>query len=145
MNLASEWKLVFDPSGAPRVLVDHGWEIDGELAIELQKACAVTPIIEADPFLEPEDSALYQFSVRVYNYTTLDTDSRIAMMEALRAVAALGKQPLRLSVRGRADVYYQWANCYIRSFASIMDMDAPVSGYVLRHDILATGLSLVYV
>ena len=147
MNLASEWEITFDPAGTPLVILTYGQEISDELHHQLRLGFSAEPIIEADPFLWGDGSAVYSFSVTVYGVSSLDITSREALMDSLISHALLGRKPLRIRVRGLAaargktDIYWQFADSRLTTFSPYRDIDQPDATASKNYAITATGLS----
>lgn len=146
MKIASRWKIVFDPTGTPKTLLDHGQYIDQELAWNLNRAAEVIQLAEASaPFLRPMGNNVYTLDFTVYPAKSTDNLARVEVMDALAAVDNYGKKPLRIYAGTEAGInslpYWQFASAIVRSFAPKREMVAGRPRYAMRYSITAVTLT----
>jgi len=139
----SAWKLTYDPSGTPQVLVDYGQLIDDELDAALKKAVEVVSLVDAAaPFIRVGKNAVVNFSVRVLLETAAtDTAARVAVLNSLVAAQTATRKPLRIEVSGHTTDYWQFANATVEGHTPRRHLDSPFPATLTQWDIVATGLT----
>jgi hypothetical protein len=143
-KISSNWKLTFSPASSPKVLLDYGDKIEGELRFPLSKGMEVVDLVDSEaPFLRDNGNNTYQIQFEVYTDEALDKTARQRVMESLIAVGAYGRAPLRIQVSGITDRYWQFANSFVREHNPGRWLDAPVARLVKGYTITATGLTQV--
>lgn len=144
MNVISQWKLTHDPAGGvPWVVLDYGWEINDELAWQLQRACEAVPLVDTNPvFLRPAGGQLFTLNVTVFVDLSDAKSAQWAMMTSLVAAQTSALKPLRVEVQGYTDGrYWQFASSYVTTSAPKRDLNVPTARVALSHTILASDLS----
>ncbi len=143
--LSSNWKLTFDPSGTPLVILAYGQMIDAELAWTLQATCEeVEPVDSEDLFLRDGRIRRYALAVKTYTTESLDLTARVNAMQSLIAVSALTRKPLRLEIQGHTPgKYWQWSSSFIKAHAPLRVLESNKARWSRQWDIVATGLSYV--
>ena len=150
MKVLSRWKLIFDPSGTPKTLIDLGDLIEEELAWKLARNVEVVPLAaSAAPFIRPANNNSYSLDFTVYKLASTDALSRQAIMDSLKSVDDLGKKPLRIWLGDESGTitssYYQFANAIIRSHDAYRILDGSKIRTAFSYSITATSLSKVTV
>ena len=148
MKIASRWKLTFDPTGTPLVLLNLGEMIDAELEWKLSRAVEIVPLAAAAaPFIRPAGNNVYAVDFTVYRVNASDELGRRSLMDALGSTDDLGKKPLRVSLGNEAgaisDYYYQFANAIVRGLDTFRTMEGARVRTAYRYAITATKLSKV--
>jgi hypothetical protein len=111
--LYSNWKLTFDPSGTPQVLLNFGDVLTEEIRFPMAIGLEVVPLPgAAAPYLRPSGNA---FCSMTFERLTLpsslyDKSARSDVLDTLITFAPLGRKPLRIEVYGLTDRYWQFAN-----------------------------------
>jgi hypothetical protein len=114
MNIASNWKITFDPSGTPRVLLDTGDEMAAEIRWPLKKGMEMIDLVDsANPFLRAKGNNSFSIRLEIYKDESDDATARRTIMESLIAVAALEKKPLKIEAAGVTDRYWLAGACVI--------------------------------
>lgn len=151
MNLTSEWQITYDPTGTPLVIVAYGQAISEELHYQLRLGFSAEPIIDADPFLWGDGSAVYNFNVTVFGTSALDIDAREALMDSMLGIVGRSRKPLYIRVRGlaaargKSDIYWKFLNARISTFSPYREIDYPDPAAATTYSITATGLSKIIV
>lgn len=110
MTILSNWRLIINPTTTPVVAVEIDDELTEEPEFGLRVGLSVVPIKYGTPFLELTAGDIYSFSFTKVNYAATDAEARQAMMESLTdTYGALGKVPLRLTIRGLATRRYDFS------------------------------------
>ena len=139
----SSWKLTYDPSGTPVVLVGYGDMLESdELDPALEKTVEVVPLVDAAaPFLRVGKNAVTSFSLRVLSYGATDLAARSAMLDALITAQTATRKPLKIEVEGVTTAYWQWAHATVRGHRPRRLLDDTAPAVVTQWDIVATGLT----
>lgn len=143
MKVSSNWKLTFDPAGVPRVLLNYGDQMEGELRFPLRKSLEVVSLAEAAaPFLRLGAEAVVSFSFTVYSTAASDLLARRECLESLVAIAPLVRKPLRVEIAGTG-TYWQFSNCAIAEHETGRELHGSLAKLIKTYQITATGLERV--
>lgn len=144
MNLASNWKLTFDPLGTPLVILNYADEIDAELHLPVTRGLEVVPLIgSAVPFLRPSGNSVYAIQLKIFTAAGSDAAARAAMLDSLIAIDALGRKPLKLEISGVSTYYYQFANAFITVHDPGREVDGMPNWLSKAYTLTAAGLSKI--
>lgn len=145
MNVLSNWKLTYDPSGTPAVLLDYNMELTDEPEMSLRRGLEVVTIPYGTPFLRPTKSDIYEVGVSIMRSSSTDAFARRDMInQFVDRYDQTKRVPIRLEAANLTDRYYQWSAAFIHS-ASVKrvvtegeDGDAT---WLLKFGFTAVGLS----
>ena len=144
MKIASNWRVTFDPSGTPLVLLAYGDEIEGEPRWPLGRGLEVVPIVDgAAPFLRPTGNSSVNLRIDIYKPETTDALARAAVLDSLIAINLLGRKPLKIEVYGVTDRYWLFANCYIPNFDPAIYLYNVPDSHIKTYQLVCTGFSRV--
>lgn len=144
MKLTSNWRVTFDPSGTPLVLLAYGDEIEGEPRWPLGRGLEVVPLVDAAaPFLRPSGNGAVILRIDIYKPETTDALARAAVLDSLIAIDLLGRKPLKIEVYGVTDRYWLFANCFIHHFDPAVYLDGVPDSHVKSYQLTCTGFSRV--
>ena len=148
MKVVSRWKMVFDPGGSPRTLIDFGDLMETELEWKLDKAVEVVDIVGGTaPFIRPMGNNVYTIEFTAFVTNSEDQWARRGMLDTLASVDDLAKKPLRITLATETGAisgfYYQFANAIIRSFSTVRIMEGAKVRTAYRYAITATSLTKV--
>ena len=144
--IESRWKLTLDPTGTPRVLLDFGERIEGELPWQLEHAFEAIPLIDTDwQFLRDDGNALVSLDFSIFRIGADDVSARAAVMDGLVAYSTLPLAPLRVQLATSAGLvagyYYQFAQCGVKSYAPQRAGEGMRAYHSHRYSLLCSGAS----
>lgn len=140
--LYSLYKVTFSPGSSPLVLINYGDYIDQELAVVLDRAFEVIdPVDATDVFIRDGKTAKYEFSFKVYKTESLDLTARVAALQSLITVAALGKKPLKIELQGHSGHYWQFASCGIKRHVPVKVQSQGRVRWSRQYDVVASGFT----
>jgi hypothetical protein len=148
MKTSSLWKLTFDPTGTPLVLLDYGDWMEGELVFPLQRGVEIVPLIDAvAPFIRSTGNAVVTINVRkirsvaAYDAIAADNAAREAVLDDLIAVAAATKKILQIQLYNFTDHYWRFANCVISGMETGRLIESPLARVHQSFTLTCTGLA----
>lgn len=116
MNILSNWKLTYDPTGTPAVLLDYGAELAEEPEFSLRRGLDVIRIPYGIPFLRPTLHDVYEVLISIEHSSETDANARRDMVEQLTDFYdQTTKMPMRLEASGLTTRRYQWASSFIHT------------------------------
>jgi hypothetical protein len=115
-NVRSSWKLTYDPSGTPVVLLD----IDDRLASEIRwgstRGAETVPLLDAvAPFLRDSGNRAVSVSFDRMEPKTTHAALCKAVMARLISHGSLIKKPLKIEAKGVAECYWLASACLVPS------------------------------
>ena len=146
MKIESRWRFVFDPSGSPVTLLDHGELMEAEPSMRLDRSAEVIQLADAAaPFLRPMGNNVYHIEFTVYRTAANDATARQEVMDALATVDGYGKKPLRVwrsnSSGHLSTPYWTFGQAIIRGITPSPVVSPGRTRYSLRYTITATNLT----
>ncbi len=145
MNIASNWKLTYDPTGTPAVLLNYGDELLEEPELALRRGLEVVPIEGAVPLLRPTLADQYEASLGVIFKSSTDALARHDMLNAFtNRYDGTTVIPLRLEVTGLTTARFDWASAFIHSVSVRRHVDDSTDGsaaWLLRISFTAVALT----
>ena len=138
------YKLTYDPSGAPVVLLAVGDRIEAEPEFGLEKNVEIVSLVDAAaPFIRIGKNAVVNFSITRALDSATDKEARSAILDSLVASSAATKKPLKIEVSGYSDRYWQFSAATIRSHRPRRYLESPSARWIQTFEIVATGLAYV--
>lgn len=150
MNIASRWKITYDPAGSnPVVLVDNGQQIDAEIPWSVERPMEVVPLVDsAVPFIRPSGNASFRIDFTAFESRSTDYEARFESMAWLEYWQTLPKKPLKIQFATAAGgvlslPYFIFSSCFISSFqpSRIIENGSPI--LAKKYSIIAAGLTRV--
>jgi len=142
MKIESCWRLTFDPTGTPLVLVAYGDELEGEPRWPLGRGLEVVPLVDSVwPFLRPTGNGSVSLRIDLCKAEASDAESRAAVLDSLIAINLLGKKPLKIEVLGITNRYWIFANCCIPNFDPSIYLDGAPASHLKSYTLTCTGFS----
>lgn len=142
----SNWQFRFDPTGANIALLEYGDLMDAEPKFPLRRNLEIVPLVGADaPFMRLSGNAVVSVTYSIYPDESGDGAARKRVLRSLSLITALGRKPLRISVAGVTDLYWQFAACVVEAHSSGRKIHAAKSRLELTYTLTCTGLAEVVV
>ena len=146
--IASRWKLTHDPTGTPRVLLDNGEAMEGELPWQLEHAFEAVPLVDATwQLLLDGKSSLISLDFTVRRIAATDVDARAAVLDALVVEAAATLKPLKIQLYATAGLvtgyHYLIAQCGVKTHAPSRAEEGGKAYYLQRYSLLGSGITKV--
>lgn len=141
-RIRSTWKLTFDPSGSPKVLLNYGDLMDDEISPGLTKPAELVELADAvAPFIRIKLNRSYRLGFTIYQDKASDAAMRKAVFDSLIEVDSLGRKPLRVESNAGMGGYFQFSNAFITEHEPRPSVESGGARLVRSFTILATGLS----
>lgn len=138
----SQWKLTFDPSGSPKVLVDFNQKLAGDLKFPQRNGLDVVPSPDSGwPLLLATGNSSVIIAVEVFADESTDKAARAALLNSLIATAGYGVKPLKIEVAGYSDRYWTFASCGIAEYDAQRALSAPTARNLKGYKLTCAGLS----
>jgi hypothetical protein len=145
MNVASNWKLTYDPTGTPAVILDFDMLMADEPEMSLRRGVEVIGIPYGAPFLRPTLNDVYEVGVSIVRTSSTDAFARRDMLNSfVDRYDQTTRVPMRLEARDLTDRYYQWSAAYIHSASVKRLVNEGGDGeaaWLLRFAFTAVGMS----
>ena len=140
--ISSCYKLTYDPSGTPVVILAVGDRIDAELDFGLEKNVEIIPLVDAAaPFIRIGKNAVVSFSIKKFIDAATDKEARASILDSLISASSATKKALKIEVNGYTDRYWQFAHATVRSHRPARHLESASARWVQSWDIVATGLA----
>jgi hypothetical protein len=140
----SSWKLTYDYTGTPVVLLNYGEKLEDELRIDGQRVVAVVPLVRsASPALRNQGNAALRLSYARLLDSATDAAARQAMMTALITALAADPKPLKIEAAGVTDRYWACAAAIVTAVAPRKYLGSPKPRRVDAVEITAVTLTEV--
>jgi hypothetical protein len=144
MLIISNWKLTFDPSGTPLVLLDYGDWLREELFPDMTKPAEVVNLAEASaPFIRDLGNRTFRVAFTVVEDAADDKTMRRTIMESLATVGPLARKVLKVQVNGITDRYWKFANAFVTEHTPKPVVTSAGARLEKRYSITATDFSQV--
>lgn len=138
----SQWKLTFDPSGSPKVLLNYNQKLASDLKFPQRNGLDVVPSPDsAWPLLLATGNSSVIIAVELYADEATDKEARAAILDSLIATAAYGVKPLKIQVQGYTDRFWTFASCGIAEYDTSRVVTAPTARNVKGYKLTCAGLS----
>lgn len=149
MNIASRWKITYDPAGYNVVLVDNGQQIDAEIPWTVERPMEVVPLVDsAVPFIRPSGNASFRIDFTAFEVQGSDYNARFEAMAWLEYWQNLPKRPLKVQFGVAAGGVYgfphfMFSSCLISSFQTTRIIESGKPILAKKYSIIAAGLTRV--
>jgi hypothetical protein len=137
----SLWKLTFDPSGTPLVILDQGDALDDELRFSLVKGLEVVELENsAAPFLRSRRNSVFNIEFERRIIAASDAAARSALLDWQISLADYGKKALKCEFTGEND-YWTFANAFLTRAITYRKITDKNPAYILSVGITAASLT----
>jgi hypothetical protein len=149
MNVASRWKITYDPSGGnPLTLLWPGQLLESEIPWQVDHPVEVVNLVDgAAPFIRPIGNALYTLNFTTIDIWESDKRSRTELLAWLEYWGLLGRKPLRIEIYDQYGAtsfpYWQFNDCYVTSFTPVRTIEQGRTRLAKTYNIVASGLTRV--
>lgn len=136
--VSSNWKITYDPTGTPRILVNYGGRISDELEIPWSQSVQDSPRLRAASMnYFGRGNVANGLRFGVFNDHADDATARAWMLALVAGLPTLETKTLKIEINGGAK--YLMSQAVIRAVTPRMVINAPVARTLTQYEITGGG------